>query len=61
MNGWRRRRLEDRRRTTPPWVVLLLMVALGMFLVSIGLSITVAFGLDHRITAIELFLDIREE
>lgn len=60
MNGRRRRRLEDRRRTTPPWVMLLL-VATVMFLASIGLTITVAFVLEHRITAIEQFLDIREE
>ena len=60
INGWRRRRFEDRRRTTPPWVVVLL-VAMMMFLAGIGLTITVAFGLDHRITTIELFLDIREE
>ena len=62
LNDWRsngRRRLEGRRRN-PPWVGVLLL-AMVMFLGSIGLTITVAFFLDQRITAIEQLLDIREK
>ena len=59
---WRmnvRHRLEG-GRSTPPWVVVL-AVASVMLVASIGLTITVAFSLNQRITAIEQLLDIREK
>ena len=62
LNDWRlngRRRLEGRRHT-PPWVVVLTLATV-MFLASIGLTITVTFFLDQRLTAIEQLLDLREK
>ena len=54
-----RRRLAGRRRTAPGIVVL--VGASVLFLASIGLTLTVAFSLEHRIAAIEAVLGIREE
>ena len=54
-----RRRLGGRRRTAPGMVLLLLAAVL--FLASIGLTLTVAFSLEHRIAAIETFLGIDEQ
>ena len=52
-----RNRLENRRRTSP-WI---LVVALAMFLTSIGLTVTVGFLLESRISAIEKSLGLAEE
>ena len=62
LNDWHmdgRRQLEGRRRTPPSVGVLVL--AMVLFLASIGLTIAVAFSLGQRITAIEQLLDIREK
>ena len=56
MNG--RSRRENGRRT-PPWIGVLILASV-MFLASIGLTITVAFILQDRIAAVEIFLELRE-
>ena len=52
-----RRKLVNRRRTSP-W---LLVLALTLFLVSIGLILVVGFMLGSRITTVEESLGLREE
>ena len=55
MNGHRR---PEGRRRSAPWV---LVVAMVMFLASIGLTLVVAFTLDNRIAAVEARLGSGEE
>ena len=51
--------IEGRRRKSSGMVVLL--AAAVMFLASVGLTIMVAFSLDHRIAAIEAVVGIGDE
>ena len=56
MNGGRRR--PEGRRRSAPWV---LVLALVMFLASIGFTLVVAFTLEHRIAAVEARLGSGDE